>query len=230
MNIRFLGTGGAFDVALGNSAAVLDICGKRILVDCGHSVFPRLMQKGLADSIDAILITHLHDDHVGSLSTMLFYHNLILKKGRMPVIMPSLNFQLEVEQFLSHAMQRPQERMQFVPLSEFPEIQAIDTFGQHVEGMQTWGYAFRDGDEKVVYSGDNGNAAAVFDKLPELGMKGATVFHEVTFWPGISAHAYYKDLEQYLGAYEIFGYHCDAQYAPDDNRIRLVEQEPRFKV
>ena len=222
MKIQFIGTGGAFDVALGNSAALVDCEGTRFLIDCGHSVFPKLMERDVIDSIDAVLITHLHDDHVGSLSTLIFYHYLILKKGRMKIVVPHQRLKRELCDFLAHSQQEPEERVEFVPLSDYPQLGAIDTYGQHVPEMQTWGYTFREGEEKVVYSGDNGNTEAFFKVVEGREMEGALVFHEVTFWPGIFAHAYYKELEVYMDRYRIYGYHCDPKYAPEDLRVPLV--------
>jgi ribonuclease BN (tRNA processing enzyme) len=47
-SLKFVGTGGAFDVAQGNSAAYVQLGDVSILIDCGHTVFPRLVQLGLA--------------------------------------------------------------------------------------------------------------------------------------------------------------------------------------
>ena len=54
------------------------------------------------------------------------------------------------------------------------------------------------------------------------------IFHELTFFQGISAHCYYKDLEHLAKAYttknhEMYAYHLDKTYEPDDNTIPLVQ-------
>src|SRR4030095_1587723 len=67
MLLQFLGTGGAFNPEYGNSAALIRCNGKSILIDCGFTVFAKLKEFNLFNQIDYILITHLHNDHTGSL-------------------------------------------------------------------------------------------------------------------------------------------------------------------
>lgn len=230
MNISFLGTGGAFDVALGNSSALVDCAGVRFLFDCGHSVFPRLVERGLAESIDVVLVTHLHDDHVGSLSTLIFYMTIVLQRPQLTLAVPSPAFEAELRAFLRHSQPELDKRVRFVPITDYPQVRAIDTFGSHVPGMPTWGYAFEEGTQRVAFSGDTGQPKLIFDALAAWGWQGALVFHEVIFWPGIASHSYYQDLELYLGDYQVWGYHCDAAYAPADLRLPLVAQHPDWAL
>lgn len=65
MKITWNGTGAAWANFYGNSSAVIEADGMRLLVDCGHTVPNRLreMQLTLHD-IDAVFISHLHGDHI----------------------------------------------------------------------------------------------------------------------------------------------------------------------
>lgn len=64
MRVTWNGTGSAWATHYGNSSAVVEAEGQRLLIDCGHTVPGRLRQMniGLRD-IDAIFISHLHGDH-----------------------------------------------------------------------------------------------------------------------------------------------------------------------
>jgi Beta-lactamase superfamily domain len=230
MKISFLGTGGAFDVALGNSSALVACDGVRFLFDCGHSVFPRLVERGLAASIDVVLVTHLHDDHVGSLSTLIFYMTIVLGRPQLTIAVPSEAFKAALQSFLSHSQPELDKRVRFVPLSDYPQVRAIDTYGSHVPGMPTWGYVFQEGSHTAAFSGDTGQPALIFDALTAWGCQGALVFHEVIFWPGIASHSHYKDVEAYLPDYQVWGYHCDPAFAPDDLRLPLVAQHPDWTL
>jgi|GEM_PF-5625027 len=66
MNCKFIGTGGALDYQFGNASMIIDLP-TRVLVDCGPSIYPKLMEKNLLETFDYLLLTHLHGDHVGSI-------------------------------------------------------------------------------------------------------------------------------------------------------------------
>lgn len=227
MEIKFLGTGGAFNVEQGNSSALVTVSGKNILIDCGHSVFPALVKKGLADQVDAVVLTHLHDDHAGSISSLLLYHQIMLKKGRLPIVVPTDEFKKTVHDYLAFSLGNPLDRTVFHNLADYPEIGAINTDGSHVDYMQTWAYYFTDGQASICFSGDTGQPKRIFDVLEGLQLPNLKVFHEVGFFD-VPAHTNYKALMPYLSDYEIYGYHCDPAHNVPDNKVPLVIDQPDF--
>lgn len=89
MKIKQLGNGGAFDYDKTNSSFLIDIGTdeKRslILFDCGYNVYSKLRElekedKDIIKDIDCIWISHLDDDHVGSLKTLIYYRYFVLHK------------------------------------------------------------------------------------------------------------------------------------------------------
>jgi ribonuclease BN (tRNA processing enzyme) len=95
--------------------------------------------------------------------------------------------------------------------------------------MMTFGYIFEDEDERVLYSGDTGNPTLLAQYLFENpSPKKTRIFHELTFFQGVKAHCYYKDLVFLAEKYEVYGYHLDKKYAPADNPIPLVEDFPEL--
>lgn len=230
IEIKFVGTGGAFDAEQGNSAALITFKEKKILLDCGHSVYPRLRKMGLAGVMDYILLTHLHDDHVGSLSTMIF-HQKYGENRRAKLLYPTADFGDLLHAFLAFSQQKPDEYADFLPLWQFPSggISYIDTTGMHVPNMPTFAYIFEDEDEVLCYSGDMGNAYLFmthFEKHPTH--KKIRIFNEVNFYPNVKSHCYYKDLELLTSKYEVYGYHLNHIDAPSDNKIALVGNFPVF--
>ena len=230
MQIKFLGTGGAFDFEYGNSAAFLHFRGKRILLDCGNSVYRKLRKTGLADNIDYILITHLHDDHVGSLNTTVLHHKYLLSLPRKArILVPSQKFAEELKAFMDHGLRGPEDYAEFLPLETMPGITAIDTFGRHIPDMQTYGFIFEDEQEIVAYSGDLGDPNIIFDHLPQQDERPVRVFHEMSFVRH-DVHTYYRDLIPRLQDYQIYGYHLDPRQAPRDNTVPLLAEYPDLLV
>lgn len=228
LTIKFLGTGGAFDVEQGNSAAMVYHQNACFLIDCGHAVFPSLVRLGLADKVDGVLITHLHDDHVGSLSSFILYHALVLQKGKLKLYVPTRELEALLTGFLSYSLGEPSKRVDFLPVSAIKGLGFIDTTGRHVPGMHTYAYHFSNGQSSIVYSGDNGDADFLFGELEPLNLPNPTVFHEIFFHFPIFGHTYYQDLIPWTARYTIHGYHCDPSYAPPDNTVSLVAHHPEF--
>lgn len=229
MQIKFLGTGGAFDYESGNSAAWISFMGKNILLDCGNAVYRRLRETGLANKIDFILITHCHDDHVGSLASIILHHSYFIHPARKTnILVPSQAFQDHLREFIRFAIPDPDKYVTFTPISEFPGIEVIDTFGLHVKNMQSYGFIFESESELLVYSGDVGDPNVIFDalekKLPTT--KKIRVFHEMCFDKSDGVHVYYKNLFPRIKDYDIFGYHFDPREIPADNIIPPVASFP----
>lgn len=228
MNIKFLGTGGAFDTDYLNSAALLEFKEMHLLVDCGFTVFPVLVKKNLVQKVDHILLTHLHNDHSGSLANLLLYKSIIEKAPKPVIIYPSESFRQQLYRFLEIQVKEPEKYAEFVPLENMEGISCIDTYGQHSEGMQTYAYIFEDDESRIAYSGDLARPDAFFDKLQRLPEKPTCVFHDITFNSENTGHTYYKKLLPYMNGVDIFGYHCDPTQSPLDNPIRLVFFEQKF--
>ncbi|MFD3003354.1 MBL fold metallo-hydrolase [Pontibacter toksunensis] len=221
MRIKFLGTGGAFDTDYRNSAAVLEFRGINLLIDCGFTVFPTLVEKNLTQKIDHIILTHLHNDHCGSLANLLLYKSIVEKSKRPVILYPSEQFKQQLYQFLQIQVKDPDKYTEFVPLDQVEGIIPIDTYGQHSEGMQTYAYIF-DNDSRIVYSGDLSKPEVLFERLERLPGKKTCVFHDITFNSDNTGHTYYKKLLPYINGIDMYGYHCDPTQNPQDNPIRLV--------
>ena len=79
--LKFLGRGSAFNIKDGNTAAYIKDNNTLLLIDCGETVFKEIQRRNLLEGVSDIniLITHLHSDHVGSLSSLLMYCYYIKK-------------------------------------------------------------------------------------------------------------------------------------------------------
>ncbi|MDP4089007.1 MAG: MBL fold metallo-hydrolase [Bacillota bacterium] len=91
--LHFIGTGSAFNTALGNNSAYIKRSSTLILFDCGGTVFHRLQQLTLLENIKSIyvIITHTHPDHIGSLGDLIFYTYYMLN-SKTTVIYPDPSY------------------------------------------------------------------------------------------------------------------------------------------
>jgi len=221
MKFQFIGTGGAFDGHLVNSSAVVQLHGRNLLIDCGHSVYPALLKGGWVDRLDAVLVTHLHDDHVGSLSTLLYHRALVTQKP-LTIYTQTPDFQQLLRSFLSFAMGQPERFVHFRPLTDLVGAGAIDTFGRHVPQMPTFGFVFQQDGQAIGYSGDLADPDFFFQQLDAQGLRHIRVYHDLSFFPGNGAHAYWGDLARHAGQYDIVGYHHNHLLNPPENPIVLA--------
>ncbi|MGQ9863300.1 MAG: MBL fold metallo-hydrolase [Bacteroidia bacterium] len=221
MKVMFLGTGGAHDTSWGNSAALIFWQNKTFLVDCGFTVYPKLVENHLVEHIDAVVITHLHDDHIGSLSALLYHRHFISKKPPTPVLLGHEKLTQALKNILSIMMGHLEPFAQFLP-SESWGIQALDTTGLHMAHMPSCAYVWENESTILVYSGDIGRPLAILDTWRENPpAKKRVVLHDMAFHQ-TATHCHYKALIPYRDIAEIRGYHHNPLQVPPDNPFPLV--------
>ena len=87
--VRQLGNGNAFAPELINTSFTL--FDDTILVDCGYNVFQYLKcidKNNILDKLQHVFITHIHDDHIGSLMSLVYYNEFVRRK-RLEIRLPA---------------------------------------------------------------------------------------------------------------------------------------------
>lgn len=84
MKITLLGTGSPIpDPRRAGPATLVQSSGACLLVDCGRGVLMRLTAAGvLPPMLDAVLVTHLHSDHITDLNDVITTHWIMAPQGR----------------------------------------------------------------------------------------------------------------------------------------------------
>lgn len=120
MNYRQLGNGGAFDYLSVNSSFVIEKNDQYLLFDCGYSVFAELRR--LNDDINenfnlpnlsAIYISHMDDDHIGSLKALLYYQ--FFTYGITTKVFTPESILSDITSFLGKSFNSVYDDNQFIP-------------------------------------------------------------------------------------------------------------------
>lgn len=240
-DINMLGYGGAFNAEEGNSSFLMSTenFGKRFLVDCGSTVYSKLSADDVKN-IECVLITHCHDDHIGSLSTLIYNRWFIHNK--ITTIITSKEVGLDLALYLTKVAGHKSEEFAIWNGYEYPDgrfgIQTLDTSNLHVPNMPSCGFLFSGvylGNRYLLYSGDI--SVPIFespsidkDMLIKL-LNGRTIcFHDVTFkdYKG-NVHCFYEKLLTYSDKFNIYGYHySESERIPTNlvmnSKLKLVSK------
>lgn len=168
--LNFIGIGSAFNTKLGNTSAFIRENDSMLLIDCGGTVFHRLMELKLLNDLKQlyIVITHTHPDHVGSLGEVIFYSYFILRH-RPTVIFPNKEV---LENFLAYI---GVSKEMYLFESGYRVTVSDEHLGQlsiefmpvtHVETIPAYGFLMIQKGRSLYYSGDaNGISAEIITKF-----------------------------------------------------------------
>lgn len=81
--------GGRPDATSSCSGYLVTQGARTILVDCGPGIVGQLLSRGLEHRLDAIVLTHLHQDHCLDIVPLAFNRLLTSGVGRIPLLVPA---------------------------------------------------------------------------------------------------------------------------------------------
>lgn len=241
MHIRMVGTGSAFAKKYDNNNALIEVDNVRLLVDCGITLPKALHEIGLSfHELDAVLISHIHGDHVGGLEELAF--QMMFKYNRKPVLY--IADQL-IEPLWEHTLKGGLTQDPLNKLDDFFDVRPLEANkefelypGLSVELLQTkhivnkpsYSFLFN---RRFFYTADMRFDQELLRQLIDRGVE--TIYHDCQLEsPGV-VHA---SLEELLTLPEDIQrntwlmHYGDAkeQYEGKTGLMRFVEQHKRYEV
>lgn len=196
MKLKFLGIGSAFNTKYGNTSAYLKEGHQMFLIDCGCTVFSKIIEKGLLDDVEDlyIAITHSHPDHIGSLGDLIFYCyyvkrirvHLIHRKKYVNVYYDYLSV-MNVKNFMYDYIDK-----RFFIGENIVELSPIEV--RHDEGQNSYGFEITVGNDAIFYSGDTNseNVVICFMENPQ-----SILYHECSYYEkGLGVHTSFETLKK----------------------------------
>lgn len=142
--LTFLGRDSGFGRE--NNAVYTEIDEKLLIIDCGFTVFEKLKERLKLEEYKEInvIITHLHNDHAGSLSQLILYLYFIYNK-KINIISKCK----KIKEYLE-ITGTPEEAYTLLDKNEYVEI--IKT--EHTKYLDAYGCKLEIKGKIIVYTGD----------------------------------------------------------------------------
>lgn len=170
--LTFLGNDSGFGKK--NNSAYIEKEDKLILIDCGFSVFEIIKEKFEFNKYKEIevIITHLHNDHAGSLSQLILYLWFIYKK--------SVTIFSKCSRIKDYLEITGTPKDAYILKNASKNIEFIKT--EHVKYLDSYGFKLNIENKNIIYTGDTNEINAF---LPYIK----------------NANELYIDVSRYGGAY-----------------------------
>lgn len=167
MELIFLGRGAAFNPKEGNNSAYFIDKKQLFLVDCGESVFEKVITGELLNEIDMInvMITHTHSDHIGSLGSLVMYSYYKMHQPLNIIISSEAKYLSNIRQILSgfgcNEMMYSfvDEKRYDCQFDMFNNIRYVET--KHCDELDCYGILFDTSQGIVYYSGDTKDTTTI---------------------------------------------------------------------
>lgn len=151
--VHFLGCGAGYYPQLGPTAAYFREGTSLYVLECGTSVFERLVQADAFRGVErvTVFLSHVHADHVGSLGILLDYCYDVL--GIQPLL---IHPQADVNELMRRMGVSPQA-YHYAPCmcaADVDGVQAEFFSVRHAPDLSCYGYIITTADDCFSYSGD----------------------------------------------------------------------------
>lgn len=171
MRLTVLGACGSFPGPDGACAGyLLEAEGQVVLLDCGNGVLARLQRYYRIEDLDAVLVSHLHFDHMSDL--LVLQYGLGTKKllegrlARLPLHLPATPER--VVELLDHEDVFARTYIQDGMLAQLGALSIAYTRMEH--SAESYAITITTGERKMVYSGDTVYSSRLVDAADDADL------------------------------------------------------------
>lgn len=212
MKVKQLGNAGAFNVNETNSSFLIELTSNTyLLFDCGFNVMSKLLELHndesdpfILENLNHVFISHTHDDHIGNLSTLIFYRYFMLGKSTKVItglsreqILPFLPARTELKagQVVEANMWTLDHKRYSVEESIF-----MYAFPVYHPGSDTYGLTVTyDSQHSLMITGDTKAYEPIEERYNKLKStrESVKIFHDFSHWdnPSRNVHACLSDMK-----------------------------------
>ncbi|HMN17719.1 MAG TPA: ribonuclease Z [Ignavibacteriaceae bacterium] len=183
MNIKFIGTGsGLTSLDRNHSSFLINSSDCKVLVDCGDGISKALLSQSVNfNTINSIIISHLHADHFAGLPSLLTQMKLNSRKEKLSIYIYKSDKEF-LTQFIQHSylfFDRLLFELDIISFAEEEKIFLTDDFyfiskrNSHLDKYRknktsaalsytSLSFLFLDNENSVIYTGDVGTDNDLF--------------------------------------------------------------------
>lgn len=175
IKLTFTGVGSAFNPTLYNTSCYYKEGNKLLLIDCGADTFRRLSELCVLDNISEIYVcvTHTHQDHIGSLGTLIAYCSIVSNKKITLILDEDEAYRKQIFDTLLYAgvVKDIDYKVKNNLVDIFKAIDNVSFFDvNHAKLLKSKGYIFYlSTKELFIYSGDSNDIEMILNHCKDFG-------------------------------------------------------------
>ena len=155
MKLTVLGNCGPYPKAGGAcSGFLIDSGSTKVVLDFGNGVLSRLQQYIDIEEISAIILSHLHSDHMGDIMILRYAADIKLMKGKMEKPIKIYAPAEPIEEFNRLKYKQALEVIEINPAEKLEIGNLKISFREMVHGYKNYAICIEKNSKKFVYSGD----------------------------------------------------------------------------
>lgn len=155
MKLTVLGNCGPYPKAGGAcSGFLIDSGNTKVVLDFGNGVLSRLQQYIDIEEISAIILSHLHSDHMGDIMILRYAADIKLMQGKMEKPIKIYAPAEPIEEFNRLKYKQALEIIEINPAEKLDIGDLKISFREMVHGFKNYAICIEKDSRKCVYSGD----------------------------------------------------------------------------